>query len=73
VVEAAVLGRPDDRLGEEVVAFVALRPGTTVGPAELTAHCQERLAAYKYPRDIQVMETLPKGATGKILKRELRR
>lgn len=73
VVEAAVLGRPDDRLGEEVVAFVALRPGAAVGPAELTAHCRERLAAYKYPRDIQVMEALPKGATGKILKRELRR
>ncbi|MER7556043.1 long-chain fatty acid--CoA ligase [Nocardioides sp. NPDC126508] len=73
VVEAAVLGRPDDRLGEEVVAFVALKPGATVGPAELAAHCRERLAAYKYPREIQVLEALPKGATGKILKRELRR
>ncbi|MBC7277627.1 long-chain fatty acid--CoA ligase [Nocardioides sp.] len=73
VVEAAVIGRPDDRLGEEVVAFVALKPGASVGPMELTAHCKERLAAYKYPRDLQVLETLPKGATGKILKRELRR
>ncbi len=72
VVEAAVVGRPDDRLGEEVVAFVALKPGATVGPAELAAHCKERLAAYKYPRDVQVLEALPKGATGKILKRELR-
>ncbi|MER7606796.1 long-chain fatty acid--CoA ligase [Nocardioides sp. NPDC127503] len=72
VVEAAVVGRPDDRLGEEVIAFVALKPGATVGPAELTAHCKERLAAYKYPRDVRVLEALPKGATGKILKRELR-
>jgi long-chain acyl-CoA synthetase len=73
VVEAAVIGRPDDRLGEEVVAFVALKPGASVGSTELTAHCKERLAAYKYPRDRQVLEALPKGATGKILKRELRR
>ena len=72
VIEAAVVGRPDERLGEEVVAYVALREGATAGPDEITAHCRERLAAYKYPREVRVIEALPKGPTGKILKRELR-
>ncbi len=72
VVEAAVIGKPDDRLGEEVVAYVALRPGTAITPAELTDYCKERLAAYKYPREMNVLPELPKGPTGKILKRELR-
>ena len=49
-----------------------LRPGSTAGEAELTAHCKERLAAYKYPRSIVVRDELPKGPSGKILKRELR-
>ncbi|WP_018501810.1 long-chain-fatty-acid--CoA ligase [Parafrankia discariae] len=73
VVEAAVLGRPDDRLGEEVVAFVVLRSGARTRPEQLTAHCRERLAPYKYPRDIRVLPELPKGPTGKILKRVLKR
>lgn len=72
VVEAAVVGRPDDRLGEEVVAHVALRPDAQAGVEALTAHCKERLAAYKYPRSIILHDTLPKGPSGKILKRELR-
>ncbi|GAB4010750.1 long-chain-fatty-acid--CoA ligase [Nocardioides ultimimeridianus] len=72
VVEAAVIGRPDERLGEEVVAFVVLRPNSTADEAELTAHCKERLAAYKYPRSIIIRDELPKGPSGKILKRELR-
>ena len=72
VVEAAVVGRPDERLGEEVVAFVALKPGSVTTVDDITAHCKERLAAYKYPREIRVVPELPKGATGKILKRELR-
>lgn len=72
VAEAAVVGRPDERFGEEVVGFVALRPGAAATPAEIQAFCRERLAAYKYPREVQVLEALPKGPTGKILKRELR-
>ncbi|TNM36492.1 long-chain fatty acid--CoA ligase [Nocardioides albidus] len=72
VVEAAVVGRPDERLGEEVVAYVVLRSGATAGPEDLTAHCKERLAAYKYPRQILLRDDLPKGPSGKILKRELR-
>ncbi|MEU2247777.1 long-chain fatty acid--CoA ligase [Streptomyces sp. NPDC019224] len=72
VAEAAVVGRPDDRLGEQVVAFVTLAPEAAAGPEELIAHCREHLAAYKYPREITVLEALPKGPTGKILKRALR-
>ncbi len=72
VAEAAVIGKPDDKLGEEVVAVVALKKGADVTPDELRAYCKERLAAYKYPREIRIVEELPKGATGKILKKELR-
>jgi long-chain acyl-CoA synthetase len=72
VAEAAVVGRPDDRLGEEVVAFVSVRPGMAAEPAELIAFCKERLAAYKYPRAIHLIDELPKNATGKVLKTELR-
>ena len=72
VAEAAVIGRPDPKLGEEVLAFVALKPGASAEPADLVAHCKERLAAYKYPREVRIVDDLPKGATGKILKKELR-
>jgi long-chain acyl-CoA synthetase len=70
VSEAAVVGVPDATLGEEVAAFVALRSGAT--PDELVAWCRERLAAFKYPRRITVLPTLPRSATGKVLKAQLR-
>jgi long-chain acyl-CoA synthetase len=70
--EAAVIGRPDERLGEEVVAFVSLRDGASAEPDEVIAFCKERLAAYKYPRQVVVIEELPKGPSGKVLKTELR-
>jgi long-chain acyl-CoA synthetase len=73
VAEAAVVGRSDDRLGEEVVAYVALKPGASASPEELQEYSRENLAAYKYPREIHVLEQLPKGPTGKILKTTLRR
>lgn len=72
VVEAAVVGRPDRRLGEEVVAYVVLKPGVLTTPDDITTHCKERLAAYKYPRAVHLCDSLPKGPSGKILKRELR-
>ncbi|MFF9778601.1 long-chain fatty acid--CoA ligase [Streptomyces sp. NPDC013978] len=72
VAEAAVIGRPDARLGEEVVAAVSLRPDHHATPEDLIGFCRERLAAYKYPREVRVLPELPKGATGKILKKELR-
>ncbi|WP_329130327.1 AMP-binding protein [Streptomyces sp. NBC_01476] len=70
--EAAVVGVPDAYRGESVKAYVSLRPGTAAGPAELIAYCKERLAAYKYPREVDVLRELPKTATGKILRRELK-
>jgi long-chain acyl-CoA synthetase len=72
VAEAAVFGVADATMGEEVVAAVALRAGQTADEGELIAYCKERVAAYKYPRRVWVLETLPKGPTGKILKLELR-
>jgi long-chain acyl-CoA synthetase len=73
VVEAAVVGRPDARLGEEVVAYVALKRGTSADPQEIVDFARERLAAYKYPREVVVVDDLPKGPSGKVLKTELRR
>jgi long-chain acyl-CoA synthetase len=70
--EAAVIGRPDERLGEEVVAYVSLRPGASAEPGEVIAFCKEQLAAYKYPREVVVIDELPKGPSGKVLKTELR-
>jgi long-chain acyl-CoA synthetase len=70
--EAAVIGVPDERLGEDILALVALKPGRRAVPDELIAYCRERLAAYKCPRRVEIRPELPKGPTGKILKRELR-
>jgi long-chain acyl-CoA synthetase len=72
VLEAAVFGIPDATMGEEVVAAVALRPGQSSDEGALIAFVKERVAAYKYPRRIWVLEALPKGPTGKILKLELK-
>ncbi len=72
VAEAAVFGVPHDSHGEEVKAVVALKPGRTCSADELIAWCKERLAAYKYPRVVEFRDALPKGPTGKILKREMR-
>jgi long-chain acyl-CoA synthetase len=72
IVEAAVIGKPDERLGEEVVAVVSVRPGCELSGEEVIAYCRERLAAYKYPREIRFVGELPKGPSGKILKSALR-
>lgn len=72
VLEAAVVGQPDDYRGETVVAFVSLRAGETTTPADLIAFAKERLAAYKYPRRVHIIGDLPKTHTGKIQRRLLR-
>jgi long-chain acyl-CoA synthetase len=69
--EAAVVGIPHAELGEEVGAAVALRPGAEVGEKELRDHVKRQLAAYKYPRRVWIVDQLPKGPTGKVLKREI--
>ena len=68
----AVVGVPDERLGEEVKAFVVKKPGAAAGEEELLAWFREQFAAYKYPRLIEFLEALPMGATGKVLKRALK-
>jgi long-chain acyl-CoA synthetase len=71
VAEVAVIGMPHAELGEEVGAAVALKPGATATPEELRQYARDRVAAYKYPRKVWLVETLPKGPTGKILRREV--
>ena len=72
VAEAAVIGVPDARLGEEVHAVVAVKAGRTVTEAELIEFVRQKLAAYKYPRTVEFRDALPKGPSGKVLKKELR-
>ncbi len=72
VAEAAVIGIPDDRLGEEVKAVISLKPGMKATIEEIVDHCKGLVAAYKYPRHVEIIDSLPKGPTGKILKRALR-
>jgi long-chain acyl-CoA synthetase len=70
--EVAVIGVKHERHGEEIKAVVAFKPGQEASIDGLILYCKEHLAAYKYPRIVEVRESLPKTATGKILKRELR-
>jgi long-chain acyl-CoA synthetase len=71
VAEACVVGIPDDSLGEEVGAAVVLKDGAHTEPEDLRAFVKERVAAYKYPRRVWLVNALPKGPTGKILRREI--
>jgi long-chain acyl-CoA synthetase len=70
--EVAVVGVPDPYRGETVKAFVSLRPGATATPEELVQYGKDTMAAYKYPRTVEIIDELPKTPTGKILRRELR-
>jgi long-chain acyl-CoA synthetase len=70
--EAAVVGVPDAYRGETVKAYVSLRPGQTATAEELIAFCRQQMAAYKYPRQVEFLDELPKTVSGKLLRRELR-
>lgn len=72
VVEAPAVGQPDRYRGESVAAYVPVRQGVSVRPHELIDYCREKLAAYKYAREIETVDRVPKTATGKILRRGLR-
>ena len=72
VAQVAVVGSPDERLGEVGMAFVVARPGHVVDEAAIVAFCRERMANYKVPRRVTVVERLPTNASGKVLKHELR-
>jgi acyl-CoA synthetase (AMP-forming)/AMP-acid ligase II len=72
VLEAAVIGVPDARWGEAVVAAVVPRPGVPVSDVELIAHCKARLASFKAPKRVVFLEALPRTGSGKIRKQTLR-
>lgn len=70
--EVAVVGAPDDKWGEQIVAVLSLKPGVSYTLEEVREHCRRSLAGYKLPRRVVVVDDLPKGATGKILKKAVR-
>jgi acyl-CoA synthetase (AMP-forming)/AMP-acid ligase II len=72
VLEAAAVGRPDERWGEVPVAFVVLRDGADPTPDQLIEHCRTQLARFKVPKEITFIDALPRNPSGKVLKRELR-
>jgi Acyl-CoA synthetases (AMP-forming)/AMP-acid ligases II len=67
-----VVGVPDERWGERPKAFVVLKPGAGATEADIISHVQRQIARYKAPRDVEFVTTLPKTATGKVQKYELR-
>src|SRR5690606_34730814 len=73
VMEAAVIGVPDEKWGETVKAVVALKPDASASPEEIREFARERLAHYKAPSTVDVIEALPRNPSGKILKRDLRK
>jgi long-chain acyl-CoA synthetase len=72
ILEACTIGVPDPYRGETVKSFVVLKPGEKLSEEEIGGYCRDRLAAYKVPKKIEFLESLPKSAIGKILRREIK-
>jgi acyl-CoA synthetase (AMP-forming)/AMP-acid ligase II len=72
VLEAAVVGRPDEQWGEVPVAFVVMKPAATATPESLVEHCRQHLARFKIPKQVVLIDVMPRNPSGKVLKRELR-
>jgi fatty-acyl-CoA synthase len=71
VTEAAVIGVPDDKFGQRLLAYVVLRPGAETDQQELRTHVRDQLANYKVPREIVILDELPRNASGKVMKKDL--